>query len=86
MTHSYLNCLINVSKSVRTTRSSTKKLLVVPKLALNRYGKRIFKMGAAILWNSISDDHLKQSRDITTFKKRLKPYPFNGYYCSGIVH
>ena len=86
MAPSYLNCLINVSKPVRTTRSSTKILLVVPKIALNRYGKRTFKMGAAILWNSITDEHLKQSKDITTFKKRLKTYLFNGYYCSGIVH
>ena len=59
---------------------------MVPKIALNRYGKRTFKMGSAILWNSINDEHLKQSKDITTFMNQLKMYLFNGYYCSGIVH
>ena len=61
---------------VQLTLVSTKNLLVVPKNAFNRYVKCIFKMGAAILWNSITDD-LKQSKDITTFKKRLKTYIFN---------
>ena len=33
---SHLYSLINVSKPVRITRSSTKKAMVVPKIALNR--------------------------------------------------
>ena len=33
MAPSYLNCSINVSKPVRTTRSSTQFLLVVPNIA-----------------------------------------------------
>ena len=86
MVPSYPNCLINVCKPVRTTRSSTKMLLVVPKIALNRYDKRTFKIGAAILYNSITVEHLKLSKDITTFKKQLKTYLFNGYFYSGIVH
>ena len=71
----YLNCFINVSKPVRTTRPSIEMLLVVPNIALNRYSKRTF-----------TDEHLKQSKNITTFKKQLKTYLFDGYYCSGIVH
>ena len=86
MAPSYLTCLVNKSKPVRTTRSSTKILLVVPKITLNRYGKRTFQMGAATLWNSITDEHLKNSKDITTFKKRLKTYLYKGHYCSGIAH
>ena len=44
-------------------------------------------MGAAILQNRITDEQLKQIKDIIiTFKKRLKTYPFNGYYSFGIVH
>ena len=64
----YFNCLINVSKSVGTTRSSIKKLPVVPKIGLNRHGKCTFKMGAAILRNIITDEQLKLSKDITPFK------------------
>ena len=37
----YINCLINVSKPVRTTI-----YLMIPKIALNRYGKRTFKIEA----------------------------------------
>ena len=47
MAPSYLNCLINVSNTF--TRLSTNSLLVVPKIALNGYGKGTFKMGAATL-------------------------------------
>ena len=68
MAPSYLNCLINFSKPVITIHTSTKMLLVLPKTALNKSGKRTFEMGAAILWNSITDEHLKQSKDNTTFK------------------
>ena len=50
--------------------------------AFNRYGKRTFKMGAAILWNSITDGNLKQSKDITTFKRQLKTC----IHCSDIIH
>ena len=45
-------------------------LLVVPKIALNRYIKCIFKMGA-ILQNSITDECLKQSKYITISTKLL---------------
>ena len=31
-----------------------------------------FKMGADTLWNIITDEHLKQSKHITTSKKKLK--------------
>ena len=68
MVRSYLTCLVNKSKPFRTTRSSTKKLLVVPKIILNRCGKRTFKMGAETLWNIITEKYLKESKDITTFK------------------
>ena len=67
MAPSYLTCLVNKSKSVRTTHSSRNILLVVAKITLKRYSKRTFKMGTA--WNSFTDEHLKKSKDITTFKK-----------------
>ena len=56
------------------------------KITLNRYGNCTFKMGAATLGNSITDEHLKKSKDTTTFKKRLKTYLFKGDYCSRIAH
>ena len=71
MSHSYISCLTNVSKPVRTTRSSTKMFLVVPKIALKKYGKRTFKMGFVILGNNITDEPLKQSKDITTLIKSV---------------
>ena len=37
------------------------------------------KMGAATLRNIITDERLKMSKDIKTFKKRLKTYLFKGY-------
>ena len=42
-------------------------------------------MATATLWNNISDEYLKQSKDIITVKKRLKTFLFNGYYCSDVV-
>ena len=84
---SYLTCLANkISKPVKSTRSSTQILIVVPKITLNIQGKRAFKMGATTLWNSIADEHLKKSENITTFKMRLKTYLFKEHYCSGIAH
>ena len=40
-------------------------------LKLNRYGKRTFKFGAVKLWNSITDELLKLSNDITIIKERF---------------
>ena len=51
---------------------------MVPKITLNRYGKRTFKKGAVTLWNSITDDHLKNSKDITTFNPSV-PASFNNH-------
>ena len=42
-------------------------------------------MGAAILSNSITHEHLKQRKDITTVKKWSETYRYNGYYRSGIL-
>ena len=56
----YIIYSVNKSKSVSTARSNTKILLVVPKITMNRYGKYGFEMGAATLWNIITDEHLKK--------------------------
>ena len=50
--------------SVRTICSSIKIMLVVPKIALDRYGKRILKNGVAILWDSIVYEPSIRSEDI----------------------
>ena len=75
MAPSYLDCLINSSKPIRTTRSSIIFWAREPKIALNGYGKRTFKMGV-VLWNGITDEHLKQSK---TSKMQLEAILFNGY-------
>ena len=60
----------NVSNQF-SNRSSTQIFFVVPNIGLNRYGKHTFKIGAVMVWNSITNEHLKQSEDITRFKRRL---------------
>ena len=74
MMPSYLTCLVNTSKRVWTTRSNTK--ILIPKITLKRYSEHTFKMGAATLWISITNEHLKKSKDIA----KIKTYLFNGYY------
>ena len=63
MAPSYLKFIINVSEAVRTNRPIKINLPLVPKIVLNIYNKRTFKMSATILWSSITD--LKQRKDIT---------------------
>ena len=57
--------------------------LMVPKIALTRYGKRTLKMGSTVYWNNIPDEHLKQRKDITILRRDWKL--LNGHFCPSIA-
>ena len=71
----YLTDLITPYIPHRHLRSSSKNLLVVPKVRLKSYGQRSFIFAAAKEWNNLPD-YLKLSPSSDSFKTNLKTYLF----------
>ena len=71
----YLTDLITPYIPHRSLRSSTKHLLVVPKVRLKSYGERCFIYAAAKEWNKLPDD-IKLCPSIPSFKSKLKTHLF----------
>ena len=63
-----------------TLRSSSKCMLVVPKIRTKGYGARSFSYAAAVLWNDLCDDDFTGSDSIAEFKARLKTQLFKKYF------
>ena len=63
-----------------TLRSSSKCMLVVPKIRTKGYGVRYSLYAAAELWNDLCDDDLTGSDPVAKFKARLKTHFFNKYF------
>ena len=75
---SYLKNLLNPYQPVRSLRSSTQNLLIVPKTNLKKFGNRSFAYNAATIWNSLPH-FLKSISNEATFKAHLKTYLFQAY-------
>ena len=71
----YLGSLITPYQPKRQLRSSSRSLLVKPKVMTKKYGSRIFNGAAARLWNEIIDEDLKRG-PFDSFKKNLKTHLF----------
>ena len=60
-------------------RSSSKGLLIVPRVRLVNYGERSFSYAAPKLRNEIPE-YTRKSETLPIFKTRLKTYLFRQYY------
>ena len=71
----YLSELLKPYIPNRNLRSSKKKLLIVPKCNLKRYGYRAFSHRAPTLWNALPYD-IRQVKLLKTFKSIWRVIPF----------
>lgn len=75
----YLSELLEPYIPNRHLRTSTKKLLIVPKCNLKTYGYRAFSHRAPTLWNALPDD-IRQVELLETFKSKLKTHLFRQFF------
>ena len=71
----YLKELLISKKAPRTLRSAELSLLGIPRVRTETFGKRAFEYAAPRTWNALPL-HIRQSKDITIFKKALKTHFF----------
>ena len=71
----YLSDLLIEYKPTRALRSSSKNLLVVPRVNTKRYGERAFSVTGPKLWNDLPQ-YLRDLSKLEHFKKKLKTYLF----------
>ena len=78
---SYLCDILQNYTPVKTLRSSSYKLLSVPKTKFKSYGDRAFSVFGPKLWNKLPE-RIKSIESIDTFKTELKTFLFKEYYGS----
>ena len=75
----YISDLLSYKTCSRSLRSSSQKLLDVPKSRTKTYGDRAFEVAAPRLWNSLPF-HLRTISNINIFKNQMKTYLFKLAY------
>ena len=65
--------ILSIHHPSRSLRSSSEKLLKVPRKNLNSYGHRSFSYQAPTVWNSLPSQ-IRQSSSLTCFKTNLKTH------------
>ena len=76
---SYLRDLLTEYQPSRSLRSSSLKMLLVPRTKLKTFGDRAFSISGPKLWNDLPLD-IRTSESIGTFKSRLKTHFFTQSY------
>ena len=71
----YIGEMLSPHSTSRSTRSSTKQLLSVPRTRLKTKGDRAFSVAGPNLWNPLPP-HIKSSTPLASFKSNLKTYLF----------
>ena len=71
----YLKELLINKKAPRTLQSAELSLLGIPRVRTETFGKRAFEYAAPHTRNSLPL-HIRQSEDITVFKRALKTHFF----------
>ena len=71
----YIAEILSPHSTSRSTRSSTKQLLSVPRTRLKTKGDRAFSVAGPNLWNPLPP-HIKSSTTLASFKSNLKTYLF----------
>ena len=79
----YLSELLHTYQPSRTLRSSSEKLLKVPKPNLKSAGNRSFHFQAAKVWNSLPTN-IRSSPSLSSFKKNLKTHLFKERFSLGL--
>ena len=74
----YLHSLLTPARQPRHLRTSNSNLLFVPSVKTN-VGTRAFSVATPTLWNSVPVS-VKSVGNITTFRGKLKTYPFKLAY------
>ena len=72
---SYLSCCLSSYSSSRSLRSSSQKLLTVPRVNLNSAGARSFQYQAPLVWNSLPLK-FRLCSSLSSFKSQLKTHLF----------
>ena len=75
----YLSDRISTYTPARTLRSESQSLAVVPRINLERYGRRAFSCAGPTLWNALPLN-LRTQQDPARFRRDLKTYLFNVAY------
>ena len=75
----YLPDRISTYTPARTLRSESQSLAVVPRINLERYGRRAFSCAGPTLWNALPLN-LRTQQDPARFRRDLKTYLFNVAY------
>ena len=71
----YLCELLTERPCTRILRSSSQRLLLVPRIGRETFGKRSFCYAAPTVWNELPTD-VRSSQSVEIFKKGLKTYLF----------
>ena len=79
----YLSELLHTYQPSRTLRSSSEKLLKVPKDNLRSAGYRSFHFQAANIWNSLPTN-VRSSPALSSLKKNLKTHLFKERFSLGL--
>ena len=79
----YLSELLHTYQPSRALRSSSEKLLEVPKTNLKSAGNRFFHFQAAKIWNSLPTN-VRSSPSLSPFKKNLKTHLFKKRFSLGL--
>ena len=69
----YISEMITKHEPTRSLRSSSKRLLIVPRYNLETCGRRAFSVNGPILWNSLPDN-IREPESLSTFKKQIKTF------------
>ena len=76
----YLSELVTNKQSIRQSRSSNQRFLIVPKTRLKTYGDASFRVAGPTLWNALPL-HIKTASTLNQFKSLIKThlrnYAFN---------
>ena len=75
----YLGTLLEKHDPIRTLRSSSQGLLVIPKSKLKSFGDRAFSVYVPKLWNKLPGN-VKAASSIQEFKGLLKTHLFQEFY------
>ena len=80
-----LSDLISAYTPARTLRSESQSLAVVPRIYLERYGRRAFSCAGPSLWNALPLN-LRTQQDPASFRRDLKTYLFRSNFFFKYFH
>ena len=79
----YLADRVSAYVPSRSLRSTDQSLLVVPRVNLERFGRRAFSCAGPSLWNSLPLV-LRTEQDVEHFRRDLKTYLLSGLLCNDV--